>query len=200
MILPFCIFKSSIGTDMTIVFNNALYTTNFPTEPHTVTTTDKQTIMRHIHTSIVSRHLAPRGNNKILRTPPPHISSSEEILPRPIPCTLSKLRTNKSAFLKIILTQSRSQITSITTMSLCNTHTYIFNCTHIRTTLSPLYLWTDSTGVVALLARWMEKLAGEPQSGRSHLQGSWEWVDNNRWKSHPIGKRTKAMILYIKLP
>ena len=36
--------------------------------------------MRHIHTSIVSIHLATRGNNKILRTPPPHISSSEEIL------------------------------------------------------------------------------------------------------------------------
>ena len=35
----------------------------------------------HIHTSIVSGHLATRGNNKILRTPPPHISSSEEILP-----------------------------------------------------------------------------------------------------------------------
>ena len=37
--------------------------------------------MYHIHTSIVSRHLATRGNNKILRTSPPHISSSEEILP-----------------------------------------------------------------------------------------------------------------------
>ena len=38
--------------------------------------------MCHIHTSIVSRHLATRGNNKLLCTPPPHISSSEEILPR----------------------------------------------------------------------------------------------------------------------
>ena len=37
--------------------------------------------MRHIQTYIVSRHLATRGNTKILRTPPPHISSSEEILP-----------------------------------------------------------------------------------------------------------------------
>ena len=32
------------------------------------------------HTSIVSRHLATRGNNKLLCTPPPHISSSIEIL------------------------------------------------------------------------------------------------------------------------
>ena len=38
--------------------------------------------MRHIHTSIASRYLATRGNTKILRTPPPHISSSEERLHR----------------------------------------------------------------------------------------------------------------------
>ena len=66
----------------TTIFNNGRYTTNIPTDPHTVTTTDIKTNMRHIHTSIVSRHLATRGNNKILRTPPPHTSSSEEILPR----------------------------------------------------------------------------------------------------------------------
>ena len=35
--------------------------------------------MRHIHTSIVSRYLLARGNNKILRTTPPHINSSEKI-------------------------------------------------------------------------------------------------------------------------
>ena len=56
--------------------------------------------MRHIHTSIVSRHLATRGNNKILRTPPPHISSSEERLPCLTRRTLAQLRTNKSPFLE----------------------------------------------------------------------------------------------------
>ena len=40
-------------------------------------------------------------------------------------------------------------------------------CTHIRTTLSPLDLWTDPAGVTALLARWTEKLAGGPQAGTS---------------------------------
>ena len=45
-------------------FNNGRYTTDIPTDPHTVTTTDIKTNMRHIHTSIVSRHLATRGNNK----------------------------------------------------------------------------------------------------------------------------------------
>ena len=88
-----------------------------------------KTNMRHIHTSIVSRHLATRGNNKILRTPLPHISSSEDILPRLTRRTLAQLRTNKSPFLKVY--------TSIITMPLCNTHTHdthpLFNCTHIRT-------------------------------------------------------------------
>ena len=35
---------------------------------HTVTTTNIKTNMRHIHTYIVYRHLATRGNNKILHT------------------------------------------------------------------------------------------------------------------------------------
>ena len=59
--------------------------------------------MRHIHTSIVSRHLATRGNDKVLRTPTPHITSSEEILPRHTRHTLAQLVTNKSPFLKSYL-------------------------------------------------------------------------------------------------
>ena len=54
---------------------------------------------------------------------------------------------------------------------LCNTHPHnthpFFKFTHIRTTLSPLDLWTDPVGLTELLARWTEKLAGEPQAGRS---------------------------------
>ena len=38
---------------------------SIPTNPHTITR-DIKTNMRHIRTSIVSRHLATRGNNKIL--------------------------------------------------------------------------------------------------------------------------------------
>ena len=56
-----------------------------------------------------------RGNNKILRTPPPHISSSEETSPphSSHPCPTQ----NKQISLpQIIHTQSRHQITSITTM------------------------------------------------------------------------------------
>ena len=64
------------------IFNKGRYTTKIPTDLHTVTTTtDKKTNMCHIHAFIVSRHLATRGNNKILRTPPPNISSSVQILP-----------------------------------------------------------------------------------------------------------------------
>ena len=60
-------------------------------------------------------HLATRGNNKILHTPPPHIISSEEKLTRLTRCTLAHLRTNYLPS-SIILTQSRRQNTSITTM------------------------------------------------------------------------------------
>ena len=118
--------------------------------------------MRHIHTSIVSRHLATKGNNKILRTPPLHISSSEEILPRLTRHTLAQLRTNKSYLHEVDAKSHPSPL-----CPLCNTHTHdthhLFNYTHIRTKLSSLDLGTDLAGVTALLARWTEKLVGGTQ-------------------------------------
>ena len=112
--------------------------------PHTVTTTDIKTNMRHIHTSIVSRHLATIGNTKILRTPPPHTSSSEERLSRLTPRTLAQLRTKKSPFLKSYLHKVDAKTHPSPLCPLCNIHTHdthhLFNCTHIRTTLSPLDL------------------------------------------------------------
>ena len=127
--------------------------------------------MRNIHTSIVSRHLAARGYNKIMHTPPLHISSSEEILPRLTRRTHAQLRKNKSPFLKSYLhkVDAKSHLSPL--CPLCNTHTHdthhLFNCTHIRTTLSPLDLWTDPSGVTALLTRWADKLAGGPEAGTS---------------------------------
>ena len=50
----------------TLFLTTAATQHTFPQTSHTVTTTDIKTNMRHIHTSIVSRHLATRGNNKIL--------------------------------------------------------------------------------------------------------------------------------------
>ena len=61
-------------------FNNGRYITNISTDPYTVTVTYIKTNMCHIHTSIVSRHIGPRGNNKILRTPPPHILAQKKYL------------------------------------------------------------------------------------------------------------------------
>ena len=130
-----------------------------------------KTNMRHMHTYIVSWHLATRDNNKILRTPPPHISSSEEILPRLTRRTLAKPRTNKSPFLKSYLHKVDAKSHPSTLFPLCNIHTHdthnIFNYTHIRTTLSPLDLWTDPAGVTAMRARLTKKLADAPQAGRS---------------------------------
>ena len=126
-----------------------------------------KTNMRHIHTSIVSRHLATRGNNKILRTPPPHINSSEEILPRITRRTLAQLRTNKSPFIKSYVHKVDAKSHPSPLCLVCNIHTHdtrhLFNCTHIRTTFSPLELWTDPAGMTALLVRWTEELAGGTQ-------------------------------------
>ena len=110
--------------------------------------------MRHIHTSIVSRHLATRGNTKILRTPPPHFSSYEEILPRITRRTLAQLRTNKSPFLKSYLHKVDDKTHPLPLCTLCNAHTHdthhLFNCTHIHTTLSSLDLWADPAEVMEL--------------------------------------------------
>ena len=43
----------------------------------------------------------------------------------------------------------------------------LFNCTHIRTTVPPLDLWTDPAVFTVLLAIWMEKLAGGPKMEKS---------------------------------
>ena len=105
----------------------------FPQYPHNPYNRHK-TNMRHIHGSIVSRHLAIRGNNKILRAPP-HISSTEEILLRLPRCTLAQLRTNKSPFLKSYLHKSTPNhihhhyVTSVTL-----THT-----THTISLTAPTY-------------------------------------------------------------
>ena len=141
------------------------------TFPHTPTShyNRHKTNKRHMHTYIVSRHLATRGNNKILRTPPPHIISSEEILPRITRRTLAQPRTTKSPFLKSYLHKVDAKTHPSPLCPFCNIHTHathhLFNCTHIRTTLSPLDLWTDPAEVMERLARWRDKLAGGPQAG-----------------------------------
>ena len=67
-----------------------------------------------------------------------------------------------------------------------DTH-HLFNCTHIRSTLSPLDLWTDPIGVTALLARWTEKLA-------SGLQAKYQTPPTS--KGHGSGLTTSVHILY----
>ena len=97
-----------------------------------------------------------------------HIISSEEILPSLARRTLTQCRTNKSPFLKSYLHKVDAKTHPSPLCPLCNIHTHhLFNCTHIRTTLSPLDLWTGPAGVTALLARWSEKPAGGPQAGTS---------------------------------
>ena len=145
-------------------FNNFRYTT----DPCTVTTADIKANMRDIHTSIVShlQHLAARDNNKILRTHPPQISSTEENLPRHTRRTLAHLITNKSPFLLSYLHKIDASTHPSPLCPLCRTHEHttqhLFSCPQIRTTLSALDLCRDPSGVAALLDDWREKLATNP--------------------------------------
>ena len=142
------------------------YTTNIPTDPCTVTTADIKANMRDIHTSIVSQHLVARGNNKILRTHTPQVSSTGENLPRHTRRTLAQLRTNKSPFLLSYLPKIDASTYPSPLCPLCRTHEHttqhLFSCPQIHTTLSALDLWRDPSGVAALLDDWREKLAGNP--------------------------------------
>ena len=80
-------------------------------------------------------HLAKRGNNKILRTPPLPIINSEEILHRFTRRTLSQLRTNKSPFIKSYLhkVDARSH-----TSPLCHFLTFTHSSSIISST-APTY-------------------------------------------------------------
>ena len=117
------------------IFNNGRYTANIPTDPHMVTTTDIKINMRHIHTSIVSKHLATRGNGETLRTQPSHISSSEEILPCITQRTLAQLKqTNLPSSNRTDIKSTTKHIHHHYAISVTSTHT-----TNAISTTAPTY-------------------------------------------------------------
>ena len=133
----------------TLFLTTAATQQTFPqTLQYQPTTTDIKTNMRHIHTSIVSRHLATRGNNKIIHTPPPHISSSEERLPRRTRCTLAQLRTNKSPFFKSYLHKVDAKTHPSPLCPLCNIHTHD---THITNRLAYFMIFIIYTCILLYL-------------------------------------------------
>ena len=126
--------------------------------------------MRHIHTSIVSRHLAIRGNNKILGTPPPIISRSEEILSGLTRRTLAQLRPNKSPFLKSYLNKVDAKSDPPPLCPRCNNHTHT---THIISSTAPTYAphchpWICEQISLECWSCWpdgRDKLADGPKAG-----------------------------------
>ena len=123
--------------------------------------------MHHIHTSIVSRHLATIGNNKMLRTTPPHISSSEEIFPASLVAPLPNSEQINHSFSNHTYTKSMlnhiydhyDHYAPFVTLTYTK---HIISSTHICITLSLLDLWTNPAGMTVLLvARWTEILAGD---------------------------------------
>ena len=88
-----------------------------------------------VKVTCVSKHLATRGNNKLLRTPP-HICSSEERLSRLTRRTFAQLRTNKSPSLKSYLHKVNAKHFHLYyAPSVTSTH-----MTHIISSTAPTYL------------------------------------------------------------
>ena len=106
-----------------------------------------------MHLIYFSRHLATRGNNKILRTPPPHISSSVEILSCLTHCTHpNSAQTN--------LPSSNHTYTK-------STPNHIHP--HYSPSATPTIPSTAPTFTPGFVDRphWRDKLAGEPKVGWS---------------------------------
>ena len=128
--------------------------------------------MHYIHTSIVSRHLAIRGNNKILRTPPPHISSYEEILP-----------------ISLVAPLPNSEQINLPS----SIHTYTKSMTnHIHHHYAPSAAPTHMTHSISSTAPTYAPhchLVDHKRDDRTpppHKQESREWVDTTTTKSNPI--------------
>ena len=87
------------------------------------------------HTYIVSRHITTGGNNKILCSPPPHISSSEDIHPGSLVATLPNPEQINQASSNYIYTKSTpNHIHHHYAPSVTLTHT-----THIISSTAPTY-------------------------------------------------------------
>ena len=152
------------------IFNNDSYTTNIPTYPQTVTTTDiKQTCSIYMH--LLSLGIQPQEAitkycahlHHTLAALKRYFTSS---LAAPLP-TSEQINHPFSSHTYTKSTPNHIHHHYAPFVTFAYTPHIIFNCTHICTTLSPLDLWTDLAVVTALLARWMEKLAGGPQGRRS---------------------------------
>ena len=92
------------------LFNNGRYTQQtVPTDPpHNHYNRHKKQACAHIHTYIVSKHLATRDNNKITCAHLPHaLAALKRYFPASLVAPLTHLRTNKSLFLKSYLHKNR---------------------------------------------------------------------------------------------
>ena len=117
------------------IFNNGRYTTNIPTDPQIILTSDIKIDKYHIHTSIVSMHLATRCNNKILRTPPPQLAALKRYfsasLVAPLP---NSKQINYPSSSQMYIKSTPNHIHHHYVPSVTLTHT-----THIISSTAPIY-------------------------------------------------------------
>ena len=117
-----------------------LFLTTATTQKHS-TTTDIKTNMCHIHTYIVSRHLATRGNNKILHTLHHTLAALQRYFPASLGAPLpnpeqTNLPCSNHTYTKLMPNHMHHDYAPSATP----TH-HLFNCIHIRTTLLSLVIY-----------------------------------------------------------
>ena len=116
----------------------------------------------------MSQDIYHREAIKILRTPPPPISSSKEIFPASLVAPLPNSEQINHPF-------SNHTYTKSTTNYIHHHYVPFLTLSHNISSSAPTYAppycqnicGQTPPDVTALLARWAEKLVGGPQSGRS---------------------------------
>ena len=124
-------------------------------------------------------HLATRGKNKILRTPPPHTSSSEERLPCLTRPTRAQLRTNKSPFLKSYLHKVDAKT---------HHHHYAPSVTLTHTTSLQLHPHTHHIVTPGFVDRTRRSVC---TAGQIDGEAGW-WTTSGKIRLHPL-----AMVMVV---
>ena len=141
---------------------------NIINPPHTnnLTDTEIEQNIKANHFLAVQNYTTTRPDNKLLEIPTPYIHISEETLERHQRRLLSQLRANKSPFLlaykhHIDPTSYPSPLCPLCQEQPHNTQ-HLFQCQHIKTTLTPHDLWNSPCEVAELVEIWRDLLDGPP--------------------------------------
>jgi hypothetical protein len=112
------------------------------------------TALSTLHSSVVFSYLASAAPNKVLLTPAPTVSSSEQSLPGAARSALSQLRSGYSSRLNSYLARIGAANSPLCPECGAMDHTthHLFRCPSQPTSLTPLDLWSNPGPTAAFLS------------------------------------------------